>query len=72
MTKTDLGNSEHIQTQATIDANIGDENYDIGHNFNTFLVVVMQAVLVVFVLAEQRSGYTGGSNPTGDSLTLIM
>jgi hypothetical protein len=35
-----------------IDANIGDANYDIGHNFNT--EVVMQDVLVVFVLLEVK------------------
>jgi hypothetical protein len=37
-----------------IDANIGDANYDIGHNFNTQKTVVMQDVLVVFVLLEVK------------------
>jgi subtilisin-like proprotein convertase family protein len=63
---------EHnMQTQATIDANIGDENYDIGHNFNTFPGGGNAGCIgCVCTSGTKGSGYTGRSNPTGDSFDI--
>ncbi|MBL6445437.1 T9SS type A sorting domain-containing protein [Fulvivirga sp. 29W222] len=54
------------KTQQTIDAVIGDANYDIGHNFNTTGGGNAGCIGCVCISGEKGSGYTGKSDPTGD------
>ncbi|WP_341200522.1 reprolysin-like metallopeptidase [Croceibacter atlanticus] len=54
------------QTQETIDMVIGDENYDIGHNFNTSGGGNAGCIGCVCNTGNKGSGYTGLPNPTGD------
>ncbi|PCH98282.1 MAG: hypothetical protein COB85_01855 [Bacteroidetes bacterium] len=53
-------------TQQVIDDQIGDGNYDIGHNFNTTGGGNAGCISCVCVSGSKGSGYTGGSNPVGD------
>jgi subtilisin-like proprotein convertase family protein len=55
------------KTQEVIDANIGDANYDIGHNFNTDGGGNAGCIGCVCNSGNKGSGMTGRSNPTGDS-----
>ena len=55
------------KTQEVIDANIGDENYDIGHNFNTDGGGNAGCIGCVCNSGNKGSGMTGRGNPTGDS-----
>lgn len=64
-------NEWNTKTAQTIDAQIGVNNYDIGHNFNTTgggnagcLSCVCQSVSQSGT--HKGRGYTGSSNPTGD------
>ncbi|RTY70571.1 reprolysin-like metallopeptidase [Flavobacterium sp. LB2P53] len=61
------GTEYNDQTQLTIDANIGDANYDIGHNFNTAGGGNAGCIGCVCNSGNKGSGMTGRSNPTGDS-----
>ena len=54
------------KTQEVIDANIGDENYDIGHNFNTDGGGNAGCIGCVCNSGNKGSGMTGRGNPTGD------
>ena len=55
------------KTQQVIDANIGDANYDIGHNFNTDGGGNAGCIGCVCNSGNKGSGMTGRGNPTGDS-----
>ena len=55
------------KTQEVIDANIGDANYDIGHNFNTAGGGNAGCIGCVCTSGTKGSGMTGKANPTGDS-----
>jgi subtilisin-like proprotein convertase family protein len=57
-------------TQLTIDATIGDANYDIGHNFNTDGGGNAGCIGCVCNSGNKGSGMTGRSNPTGDSFDI--
>lgn len=64
-------NEWNTRTAQTLDANIGVNNYDIGHNFNTTgggnagcLACVCRAVAQNGI--HKGRGYTGSPNPTGD------
>ncbi|WP_283642128.1 reprolysin-like metallopeptidase [Croceibacter atlanticus] len=54
------------KTQEVIDMVIGDENYDIGHNFNTSGGGNAGCIGCVCNSGNKGSGYTGLPNPTGD------
>ncbi|KAB2859436.1 MAG: T9SS type A sorting domain-containing protein [Flavobacteriales bacterium] len=63
----------NTKTAQTIDANVGINNYDIGHNFNTSgggnagcLSCVCQGTLSSQAGTHKGRGMTGSSNPTGD------
>jgi hypothetical protein len=59
-----------MQTQATIDANIGDENYDIGHNLQ--YIPGGNAGCIGCVCTSGTKGWLyRWVKPTGDSLTLM-
>jgi subtilisin-like proprotein convertase family protein len=58
------------KTQEVIDANIGDANYDIGHNFNTDGGGNAGCIGCVCNSGNKGSGMTGRSNPTGDSFDI--
>lgn len=53
-------------TQNFLNNNIGDANYDIGHNFNTSGGGNAGCIGCVCVDGQKGSGMTGRSNPTGD------
>jgi subtilisin-like proprotein convertase family protein len=55
------------KTQEVIDKNIGDANYDIGHNFNTDGGGNAGCIGCVCNSGDKGSGMTGRSDPTGDS-----
>ena len=55
------------KTQEVIDNNIGDANYDIGHNFNTDGGGNAGCIGCVCNSGNKGSGMTGRANPTGDS-----
>jgi hypothetical protein len=57
------------KTQEVIDANIGDANYDIGHNFNTEDGNA-GCIGCVCTTGSKGSGMTGVPNPTGDSFDI--
>ena len=66
-------NEYNIKTGQTIDANIGFNSYDIGHNFNTTGGGSAGCIGCVCSISTNASGgfhkgtgYTGRSNPTGD------
>ena len=59
-------NEWNNMTQTTIDAVIGDANYDIGHNFNTTGGGNAGCIGCVCNSGNKGSGYTGRGNPTGD------
>ncbi|UII32742.1 M12 family metallo-peptidase [Fulvivirga ulvae] len=66
-TSTDPWTNEwNTKTQETIDAIIGDANYDIGHNFNTTGGGNAGCIGCVCTSGEKGSGFTGSSDPTGD------
>jgi subtilisin-like proprotein convertase family protein len=71
-TTTDPWSNEwNTKTAQTIDAAIGVNNYDIGHNFNTTGGGNAGCIACVCQSTSQTSthkgrGYTGSANPTGD------
>lgn len=66
----------NVQTGRTIDANIGFENYDIGHNFNTSGGGNAGCIGCVCSPGtnpqgtHKGTGMTGRSNPTGDAFDI--
>ncbi|SCY24641.1 reprolysin-like metallopeptidase [Flavobacterium caeni] len=73
---TDPWSGEYnTQTAQTIDAVIGVNNYDIGHNFNTTGGGNAGCIGCVCASTSQSGfhkgrGYTGRSNPTGDAFDI--
>lgn len=66
-TGSDPWNGEYnTATQNWLNANIGDANYDIGHNFNTSGGGNAGCLACVCMDGQKGSGMTGRSNPTGD------
>lgn len=68
-------NEWNTKTAQTIDAVIGVNNYDIGHNFNTTGGGNAGCIACVCQSTSQTSthkgrGYTGSSNPTGDAFDI--
>ena len=59
-------NEWNSTTQNTIDNTIGNDNYDIGHNFNTSGGGNAGCIACVCLTGQKGSGYTGRSDPTGD------
>jgi len=64
-------NEWNTKTAQTIDANVGVNNYDIGHNFNTTGGGNAGCLSCVCTSVSQTGthkgrAYTGSSNPTGD------
>lgn len=55
------------RTQEINDELVGDENYDIGHNFNTSGGGNAGCLECVCVSGQKGSGYTGLPNPVGDA-----
>jgi subtilisin-like proprotein convertase family protein len=53
-------------TQTFLNNNIGDANYDIGHNFNTSGGGNAGCLACVCTDGSKGSGMTGRANPTGD------
>ncbi len=64
------GNEFNNKTQQVIDSEIGDANYDIGHNFNTSGGGNAGCIGCVCQSGRKGSGYTGRSNPTGDAFDI--
>ncbi len=60
------GGEYNTTTQNTIDDVIGDNNYDIGHNFNTSGGGNAGCIGCVCVTGSKGSAYTGQSSPKGD------
>ncbi|RZK24775.1 MAG: T9SS type A sorting domain-containing protein, partial [Flavobacterium sp.] len=67
----------NTKTAQTIDAAIGLANYDIGHNFNTSgggnagcIGCVCSSTTSASSQQHKGRGYTGRSNPTGDSFDI--
>lgn len=58
------------KTQQVIDSEIGDANYDIGHNFNTSGGGNAGCIGCVCQSGSKGSGYTGRANPTGDAFDI--
>ncbi|HLS30124.1 MAG TPA: zinc-dependent metalloprotease family protein [Flavobacteriaceae bacterium] len=54
------------RSQLVIDDIIGDENYDIGHNFNTSGGGNAGCLSCVCISGQKGSAYTGLPNPIGD------
>ena len=77
-TNSDPWNGEfNEQTGVTIDANIGFNNYDIGHNFNTSgggnagcIGCVCSTDNDPFGGFHKGTGMTGSTNPTGDAFDI--
>jgi subtilisin-like proprotein convertase family protein len=77
-TTADPWNGEfNVQTGVTIDANIGFNNYDIGHNFNTSGGGNAGCIGCVCSPStdpnggfHKGTGMTGRSNPTGDAFDI--
>ena len=70
-------NEWNIKTGQTIDANIGFNSYDIGHNFNTTgggnagcIGCVCSTNTNASGGFHKGTGYTGRSNPTGDAFDI--
>jgi PKD repeat protein len=68
-------NEWNTKTAQTIDAAIGVNNYDIGHNFNTTGGGNAGCLSCVCLSATQNNshkgrGYTGRANPTGDAFDI--
>lgn len=68
-------NEWNTKTAQTIDAAIGVNNYDIGHNFNTTGGGNAGCLSCVCVSTSQTNmhkgrGYTGRANPTGDAFDI--
>ena len=63
-------NEFNAKTQQVIDANIGNANYDIGHNFNTSGGGNAGCIGCVCQTGNKGSGYTGRTNPTGDAFDI--
>ncbi len=63
-------NEFNFKTQDVIDLEIGDENYDIGHNFNTSGGGNAGCIGCVCESGSKGSGYTGRPNPTGDAFDI--
>ena len=61
------GTEFNDKTQQVIDTEIGNANYDIGHNFNTSGGGNAGCIGCVCQAGSKGSGYTGRSNPTGDA-----
>ena len=76
-TTTDPWSGEYnTQTGVTIDANIGFDNYDIGHNFNTSgggnagCIGCVCSTVTNPNGDHKGTGMTGRSNPTGDAFDI--
>jgi hypothetical protein len=70
-TTTDPWSSEwNTKTQQVNDANIGNANYDIGHNFNTTGGGNAGCIGCVCTTGSKGSGYTGRADPTGDAFDI--
>ncbi|WP_445717975.1 reprolysin-like metallopeptidase [Flavobacterium sp.] len=77
-TNTDPWSNEwNVKTGQTIDANIGFNSYDIGHNFNTTgggnagcIGCVCSTSTNANGGFHKGTGYTGRSNPTGDAFDI--
>lgn len=70
-TSADPWNGEfNNKTQQVIDAQIGNANYDIGHNFNTSGGGNAGCIGCVCTTGSKGSGYTGRPNPTGDAFDI--
>lgn len=66
-TNSDPWNGEYnTATQNFLNTNIGDANYDIGHNFNTSGGGNAGCLACVCTDGSKGSGMTGRGNPTGD------
>lgn len=63
-------NEYNNKTQQVIDAAIGDNNYDIGHNFNTTGGGNAGCIGCVCTSGSKGSAYTGRANPTGDAFDI--
>ena len=70
-------NEWNVKTGQTIDANIGFNSYDIGHNFNTTgggnagcIGCVCSTSTNANGGFHKGTGYTGRSNPTGDAFDI--
>jgi len=63
-------NEWNTKTQQTIDAAIGNANYDIGHNFNTTGGGNAGCIGCVCTTGSKGSGYTGRADPTGDAFDI--
>jgi len=60
----------NTKTQQVIDAQIGNANYDIGHNFNTSGGGNAGCIGCVCTTGSKGSGYTGRADPTGDAFDI--
>lgn len=60
-------NEWNYKTQEVNDSYIGDENYDIGHNFNTTDGGNAGCLGCVCSTGIKGKGFTGRPNPTGDA-----
>ncbi|MBT1701697.1 reprolysin-like metallopeptidase [Chryseosolibacter indicus] len=70
-TSADPWNGEfNAKTQQVIDSQIGNANYDIGHNFNTSGGGNAGCIGCVCTAGSKGSGYTGRPNPTGDAFDI--
>ncbi|HYG18548.1 MAG TPA: zinc-dependent metalloprotease family protein, partial [Ohtaekwangia sp.] len=70
-TGADPWNGEfNAKTQQVIDTQIGNANYDIGHNFNTSGGGNAGCIGCVCTAGAKGSGYTGRPNPTGDAFDI--
>lgn len=70
-TTTDPWGTEYnTKTQQVIDSQIGNANYDIGHNFNTSGGGNAGCIGCVCTTGSKGSGYTGRSDPTGDAFDI--
>jgi len=63
-------NEWNSKTQQVIDSQIGNANYDIGHNFNTTGGGNAGCIGCVCTTGSKGSGYTGRSDPTGDAFDI--
>src|SRR5699024_10666147 len=59
--------SYNARIQEVTDSIIGNENYDIGHNFNTSGGGNAGCIGCVCIPNQKGSGYTGMPNPVGDA-----
>lgn len=70
-TSADPWNGEfNTKTQQVIDSQIGNANYDIGHNFNTSGGGNAGCIGCVCTTGSKGSAYTGRADPTGDAFDI--